>query len=918
MKFLKLFILVPAILALGCEQESVESYRQEAVGFIKNGKNNEALITLKNALRLDEDNDYLRAMSSLVYYRLGDYLEAVSMIERLSDPNKIVLPFNPQIDDIYLLSNFQLENYEVVLTELERSPDKDLEQNEAALKYLSLLQIRRPIAAESFAKNFIRDNPSASDFQLFFKSLSELDGIKPEVQTSVALLESINDEFFEKWPVLGKLYFTNRSYERSIEAFEQYLKQFPGNKRVKIYLANSKVQTKSYEESTTLLEKLSLELGNAPIIDHMFAENAFRAKKYDEAKTATEKAIAAGFDSPMLKYIQAVSSYYLGLYEQSFDSLKAIPNIVSKSQGLQDLETLLRVRLGYDIEIKKGSKLLNSEFGENIAIALLLDGHKDRAERVLANTEELAQGEVSISRLIERAALEMGLERGDNTLQLSNTVLDLDPSNIEARLLLAHNYITEKRYDTALDVIKQGLSIDSDYIPLIELAIKASLLNKDYNEANYYSEKLSSIEPLNETALLFRVSRLIEENNFDGASEAILKYVEQAGLTINIAETYFVLAKRNQKWSSFIRLLANRSLKLSDRMRLLLVRAYIDDEQFAAAESELKSIGAKTVGYFEVSVELANAQKDKARVRRLLNEWTSKEHASPLAYITKVQLLDSNNDFTEALRTAALGVKRYPSNKLLHFTYAELLIKNGRVNIAKQVLGSSKWKNDPVFNLLDSKAEGAELLRMGQEDDAFALLLNYYKNSISPQKVSTLISLVEQFGSRASALKFIERLLKYSPNDSRALHYLADALIFINPDRAANIYKQLVKTETNNIEALNNLAWLLSSNGSLEEAEIYSTKAFQLASKNVSVRSTHGRVLLGLEKYAEAEKILFDMIERDNVMSVEVLLLYAQALVGQAREEKAIAFLESMAKKGFPPNITNSLIQYKESIENVN
>lgn len=911
MRFTKLLIILPVLLSIGCQQQDVDALKVEAQNFMANSQNKKALITLKNALSIAPGDDELRAMSAIVNYKLGDYVSAVSMVERVQQPETLTQSYFERIEEVYVLANYQLENYEVVLQNL----NDDLDQNKAAIKYLSLLQTRKPAVAESFANSFISSSSESDDFRSFYKALSK-SRENVEYKDIISILESIDDEFSEKWLFLGKLYFANGSFVEAEYSFKEYLEHYPGNRRVSIYLANAQVQKKSYEESLEILESLVKNTGNAPIIDQMFAEVAFKAKRYSKAKIHTDSATAAGFKSPIVDYISAISSFYLGLYEQSFDSLQSIPNIVSKNQTLRNLEMLLLIRLGYELDTTNSNGMVEGGLGENIAISLLLKGQRAKASAVLAKTEPFSEEKLDVKQTLERAALEMGLGEKNRVAELSNAALDLDPSNLEARLLLAYNSISAGEYDEAMIAIENGLKIDSAYTPLLALAVKVSLMQKNTVEADKYSEVLSGVDKANETVLLYNVSKLVAEQHITEALNQIEKYSESRAFTTKVVETYFVLTQETKTWHKFISTVNKGVHKTNYDVSLLLARAYVAVEQFDEARSILDKFPLKNNRYFESLVELAYASNDISLLSRTLYEWVDRSDASVNAFLTCIQFFDSTGRVKEAVRVAKKGIEKFKDSKKLHYVYSEMMMLAGRTETAIDILKSELIKDEPLTQILLSKAEGINLLSKGNVEPAFTKLFQYYEGSQSKEKTSSLITTIEKISGTDDAIIFIALILDKYPEDLLAQRYYADAHIYTAPSKAIYHYEVIAAKEKGNVDVLNNLAWLLSRQDKFGIAHVYSARAYELAPKNISVRTTHAKILLQLKKYSEAKNVLASMVLEDKLMSLDLMLDYADALVGLSEKNEALEFLGTMAQKDFPKDIKDALKKHLSTIEN--
>ena len=111
MKFLKSIICVSVVLVLSAcsDNESAQTYITKAESAILEKQNNAAIISLKNALKIEVDNARARFLLGRLYLNAGDAESAVKELERANKLKYSIEKVIPMLARAYMLTGSDAE-----------------------------------------------------------------------------------------------------------------------------------------------------------------------------------------------------------------------------------------------------------------------------------------------------------------------------------------------------------------------------------------------------------------------------------------------------------------------------------------------------------------------------------------------------------------------------------------------------------------------------------------------------------------------------------------------------------------------------------------------------------------------------------------------------------------------------------------
>ncbi|MDH7599802.1 MAG: tetratricopeptide repeat protein [Sedimentisphaerales bacterium] len=157
----------------------------------------------------------------------------------------------------------------------------------------------------------------------------------------------------------------------------------------------------------------------------------------------------------------------------------------------------------------------------------------------------------------------------------------------------------------------------------------------------------------------------------------------------------------------------------------------------------------------------------------------------------------------------------------------------------------------------------SRLLALDQQWSALTDLARSWLDA-HPNEISTITAMAAELGRRdesqakQTALDILRLATEGRPNAARALMLLAQLYQQQGQDQeAAGLYRQILKTEPNNVVAMNNLAWILSESlGRPEEALGLANKGLGISADYLDLIDTRGVILFRLNRLEQAAEDL--------------------------------------------------------------
>ncbi|XPF93400.1 XrtA/PEP-CTERM system TPR-repeat protein PrsT [Colwellia sp. RE-S-Sl-9] len=895
-KHIKILTLT-AVIAManlsGCGKNlSYEEYIVEAKSQIEQGDHASAILSLKNAVRMEPKNIEARYELGAVYLNEGDLFSAEKELDKALELGADFPGLLPKIAKVKMLLNKYQEVYELA----DNSGGYNDEQYVMILTYAGLAAISD--GKMGMAEDYIGQASMLSEDSLYSQvgqAWLNFSGEKFEdVSNTLNNILSQSEGFSEALLLSGHLHQAQFHYDKAIEMYSAYLKLHPRHFQVKLYLINSLLGAQDFESAEKHLALLNQLYQGHPIVNLYNAQVEYNHQNFSEAKIYAEKAIGIDSSLHMGQLIAGMSAFKLGELELAYSHLSKIGQFLPDNHEVKKLLAILQLQLGFEDEAELSFAGMDASSINDINILnaaskeFAKKGQKDAAEKLLSKIATANPENKDLA--LQYSALK--LSQGDESqLPLLEQLAQSEDKSVGASLILATHYINNKDYAGAFKVAEQLKATETGKIKgaLLEGFIFVSkgdqmLAEKTFNQilindkgnvpANYYLGEFAFNSKNWEKAKSY-FTTILEFEPTHKASVARLSYIN-AQLN-KIDETIAYLNELLEKYPNNQEVMIDLSINLSangkvkEAIKLLetsaveeksprylrgLARLYVSNLQLKEARELYKSLVEHKpkpidhniwIEYATVEEKLGNVELALTVINNALNVADSKEQL----LLLKANMLMALKREDSAATIINDLYSQYPNNKDVIYLKAQLNLSKNKANEASQ-----------QFSQLYAKKPSNELA------------LSWAKASIQSGNINKAIEILEKHEN------------SFSLNDSNHA-LLAELLLNVNPEKSQKLYLSLKDKYPNNVAVLNNLSWALYNQSKFEEALPYAEKAYEITKSSTTI-DTLGTVLIA----NNTGKLAVELIKNSDNKSfinekLQLILVEAYLLLGQKADAKA-------------------------------
>lgn len=908
-KHIKILTLT-AVIAManlsGCGKNlSYEEYIVEAKSQIEQGDHASAILSLKNAVRMEPKNIEARYELGAVYLNEGDLFSAEKELDKALELGADFPGLLPKIAKVKMLLNKYQEVYELA----DNSGGYNDEQYVMILTYAGLAAISD--GKMGMAEDYIGQASMLSEDSLYSQVGQAWLNFSSEkfedVSNTLNNILSQSEGFSEALLLSGHLHQAQFHYDKATEMYSAYLKLHPRHFQVKLYLINSLLGAQDFEGAEKHLTLLNQLYQGHPIVNLYNAQVEYNHKKFAEAKIYAEKSIGIDSSLHMGQLIAGMSAFKLGELELAYSHLSKIGQFLPDNHEVKKLLAMLQLQLGFEDEAELSFEGMDASSINDINIlnaaskTFAKKGQKDAAEKLLSKIATANPENKDLA--LQYSALK--LSQGDESqLPLLEQLAQSDDKSVGASLILATHYINNKDYAGAFKVAEQLKATETGKIKgaLLEGFIFVSkgdktLAEKTFNQilindkgnvpANYYLGEFAFNNKNWEKAKLY-FTTILEFEPTHKASVARLSYINAQLNKIDETITYLneLLEKYPNNQELMIDLSINLSAngKIKEAIKLLetstveeksprylrgLARLYVSNSQLKEARELYKSLVEYKpidhniwIEYATVEEKLGNVELALTVINNALNVADTKEQL--LLLKANMLMVLKREDSAETIINDLYS--QYPNNKDVIYLKAQLNLTKNKADDASQ-----------QFSQLYAKKPSNELA------------LNWAKASIQSGKNTQAIEILEKHES------------SFNLNDpNKAL--LAELLLNANPIKSQKLYLSLKDKYPNNVAVLNNLSWALYNQSKFDEALPYAEKAYEITKSSTTI-DTLATVLIANNKGKLAVELIKDtdnksfLNEKLQLTSVEAYLSLGQKTDAKAELNKLTNIPENLKVK---------------------
>ncbi|MBD3640956.1 MAG: tetratricopeptide repeat protein [Marinobacter sp.] len=563
---------------------------------------------------------------------------------------------------------------------------------------------------------------------------------------------------------------------------------------------------------------------------------------------------------------------------------------------------LIRLRQG---RVEEAEALLApiAEIGELEAANKLL-----AATRLSLNDIEGARGAISdlegedsdpsVMALVGLTALASGdTEAGERII---GSALSQNPDYHALRLRYARYLVQAGRTEDALEHIRMLTDVPALRDDAWQLMVQAYASNGQLDRAVAAAEQWIEQQPKNSRALLIR-GELALQNEEPGTAERHFEQARKAAPETAaplVALARLALYRENRDTATALYREA-LSIEPNTTNAVRGLSELLTPEELAADMEKLLAQHPESIAPRMVLLEQALLAENHSRADELtatLIERTSEDQpaeAEPLVaklyYDTAARKM-AEGDTAEAQRLLDRGRALFPKQLDIAVASASLAFRQGQPEQARKIIEETRLAHPESDRPLVVEAE--YLANQGNHTAAARM----YQLALEKQsRVITELAHareLNQAGDPEAAIAALEQAMQTWPKDPRLPLTLAlFAQNQTQSDKAKQAYQRALELDSDNILALNNLAWLYFESDHPDALPL-AERAYKLAPQSASVADTYGWILFNKGFHEDSLPILEKAYELEP--GEQIALHLAEAYKATGQQDKANALLEKL------------------------
>ncbi len=899
-KSLGIALVISGLGACGTDKTDTE-YLQSAKAYLQSGEIDSAVIELKNAIQKNPSNPEARYLLADHYLSLQQGARAEKELKKAIEAG---YPEDELVDELAWAYYYQVKFDDLLGSSIQLDSLSDEEKSEILfLRGLANFGLQRRSDAQADFEESAKTTSGSYGKLAEAYNLAILENVDDALATTLAVLDE-NPDLTEANILAAKLFFLQRNFEKAASHQEKAIEAEPNRLQLYVDMARYQSTADNLDEAEKNID-IVLKVVPSHLPSNLIkARLRFQAKDFEGAKIHAERALEVSEISKEARLLSGMAEFYLRNWEASRSRLKPVIPFTPEGHIARKMIAYAEFKLGYE---QSADDILNSIGGGSKSDTSLLSefgtqmykrGDADEALKLYGKAAEINPDDSTIKTRLGFLKLQQNdlggisdlesvIKLNENSLwartglvsyhlskknfseaeKLARSLITKKPGQNDGYLLTASVYISQKQFEKAMRTLDEGLTnIPGDAKLMVEKAKVSAYMNND-EEAKTLLDQALKVAPHDKNALVSNYRLDKKHGNTDDAVSLIKKARESS----DTDDTYTLL---------YAIILIDQGDRQGAYEELSEIAE--DSPQFIRSQMAMGSIKAQT-GDFK------SAEKHFDTVIDL--DGTFKE-----AYLGKIQSQVRTDQLNDALATVAEAQKSFPGDKQIELREIEILLQMDRANLARSKIGR--------FNVLHGHSDVLETIQGIHAAKAgdFKAALQFFKkaNKIS-STTRSIISIAQmhmKLGQKKAAVSVIKDWLKNHPKDMAAKMYFAN--LNLNSDHSAAIeqYKQLLKENGNNLIALNNLAWALGEQGSIQEALTYAEKAYKLRAVP-PVIDTYAFLLFQSGEHEKALPLL-KLAHEKELQDGSIAYHYALALSQAGKKNEAKEILLKITKEDFP------------------
>ncbi len=892
-----------AAMVAGCSKDTPDSLLASAKDYAKKGDHNAAVIQLRNTLQQAPSNGEARLLLGKELLETRDPASAEKELRRALDlkiADERVMPDLAR-------ALFETRAFDVIFKEFGARTYADAAVESRVRTYVgeAYLASGDPLrAAQAFeaALRTVPDYPPARLGQVRLAlregrvddALQVVDGVLKVAPNSADALTSKADAVLMKG---------DRDAAKTL--LRQALQADPAALPAHFALISLAIDDGAYADAATQIEAArKVARGDARVV-YFDGLLAYRKGDLNRARDQALQILKVAPEHvPTLVLLGAVE-LQAGQTASAEDRLRRALNHVPSHSGARRLLVATLLRSAQPARALEVLQPLLGDAGAMSPSLLLLAGETSLANGDLAKAsayfEQAAQTDgQSVAARTRLGQIAMARGHGEEGIRELEAAATADTKDNQADIALVLGHLRRKDGVKALAAARALTKKQPNNPVSFQLLGGVQLLQKDAAGARASFEQALTVSPAFLPAAFSLANLDLLEKKGDAARKRLSTLLEKDPKNEQIILAQAEVEYRTGAPAKDVQALLQKAIAAnpqSSTARVALVSHHLRNKDPRAALAAAQDAAAalpKDTRILEMLSVAQEAAGDTALAADSLNKLVQLRPgvAEPLLRLAALEARTGNADRSiEALQRAQ---KVAPDNRQIDRDLVAMYLTQGKADLAmKQARDLQARAPNFAGGLV---LEGDVLLTQKK----FAEAERAYRGALklepaSGQVASKVAAALYGGGKAADGDAFARKFIADNPRDAQMRILMADrAMRMRDFPRASEQYQALLAVDSNNVVALNNLAWIGGQTGDAK-ALSYAERAARLAPQNASVLETLGSLLV---KQGDAARSV-DVLSQARTLAptrFDIRLSYARALVASGQKDAARKELREIAE----------------------
>lgn len=845
--------VVAAVLALtllsGCFGKDAASYVASAKGYLAKSDYKAAIIEIKNALQKDPNNTEARIMLATSLLESGDPVGAETEIRkaialRASDERTYPLLARS------LAAQGQFKKLVSEVGDRKIDDPRGRSQLNVALAAAAFAQ-GNPAKGKELADAAIVDDPANVAALLLQAQMAGSRGDLVAARRFVETALKASPADVGASLMLGSLSLSDGKPDDARKTYEQALAAHPESIAVRSELLSLELKSGKLDKAKEQLAKMKETAPRDVRTVYADALLASLAGDNTHARDAIQLVLSVSPDNLPALLLSGLVNFQLRSYGAAEQSLRKVITRVPDEANARRVLALTYLRTGRPAEALETLDPALHRFPDNPVLlrtageAYLATGNVASAATSYERANSIDKNNVGSQVRLAQVRLAAGdTERAFSDLE---SLAARDPSEYQAELALFTEYMRRRQYDKALQEVDNLEKKRTPGAFVQNLRGSVYLAKRDLKSARAAFEKALDLDP----QLISAAHNLAIIDFEEGSTQAaqarydrmLAKDPKNEAILLAQAELLAMTEETSQKAKAVIaQAIATHPTSVRARLALIGLEERQKDSKSAliAAQESIAAIPndpklTEALG----STQLVAGQTNQAveTFRKLVQLLPQ----NPLALLRLAEAQIAVKDYNGAIESEKKALALKPNFPAALVSLTKTYLMSGRPEAA--IAEARKLQKEQPDKAAGYALEGELLAAQRKWSEAARAFSAAIARQSAPVLTVRYYGALQNAGEGAEASAMAHKWIADHPQDSTIPLMLAEQSQRAQDLAAAKVgYQKVLEIDSNNIVALNNLAWILAEEKDRKGIE-YAEQAHRLAPFNAGVLDTYGWAL---------------------------------------------------------------------------